>query len=145
LLWPIFWRESGGRVKWGGEEARPSRIPVRARKCPTSTFIDFYWGILQEYPGITTALSQPHPIASPQPHIRPPHSIITSSPQDQHSITTASQQHYCSLKGTVQRKLRGVKLYISRFVLLCSVVASLCFCQEYSRYFEIHEKHFSAI
>jgi hypothetical protein len=49
------------------------------------------------------------------------------------------------LKGTVQRKLRGVKLYISRFVSLWAVVASLWFCQEYSRHFEIHEKHFSVI
>ncbi len=50
-----------------------------------------------------------------------------------------------AFKGTVQRKLRGVKLYISRFVSLWAVVASLWFCQEYSRHFEIHEKHFSAI
>jgi hypothetical protein len=49
------------------------------------------------------------------------------------------------IKGTVQRKLRGVKLYISRFVSLWAVVASLWFCQEYSRHFEIHEIHFSAI
>jgi hypothetical protein len=50
-----------------------------------------------------------------------------------------------SLKGTVQRKLRGVKLYISQFVLLFSMVTSLWFCRECSRHFEIHEKHFSAI
>jgi hypothetical protein len=49
------------------------------------------------------------------------------------------------LKGTVQRKLRGVKLYISGFVSLWAVVTLLWFCQKYSRHFEIHEKHFSAI
>ncbi len=49
------------------------------------------------------------------------------------------------LKGTVQRKLRGVKLYISRFVSLWAVVALLWFCQEYSCHFEIHEIQFSAI
>ncbi len=41
------------------------------------------------------------------------------------------------LKGTVQRKQRGAKLYISRFVLLRAVVASLQFCQKYSRHLEI--------
>ncbi len=49
------------------------------------------------------------------------------------------------IKGTVQRKLRGVKQYISGFVSLWAVVALLGFCQKYSRHFEIHEKHFSAI
>ncbi len=49
------------------------------------------------------------------------------------------------IKRTVQRKLRGVKLYISRFVSLWAVVALLWFCQEYSRHFEIHEIQFSAI
>jgi hypothetical protein len=54
-------------------------------------------------------------------------------------------QYRNRIKGTVQRKLRGVKLYISRFVSLWAVVASLWFCQEYSCHFEIHEKPFSTI
>jgi hypothetical protein len=58
---------------------------------------------------------------------------------------TLGHLSWTGLKGTVQRKLRGVKLYISRFVSLWAMVASLWFCQKDSHHFEIHEKHFSVI